>query len=817
MSALARLARPFRRETALSLAIVATIATSVGVATGLFGYFDSFLHPRLAAPEADRVVSLRLTSEGEIESRLSSLELEGLLDSRAFELLAGHSPFNTTVAAPAGSVFAWGQLVSGDFFALYGGRPELGRWLGPEDDRAGAESVAVLSHRLWRTAFAADPAVLGRSIRVNHELLTVVGVAPRDFEGVGYASEIFVPARLDDRLTGLKRSANPEERWIIVHARVGPGTGGIERSRAAAEAALAALDRTSPREGAHARRPLVLPATGEDPETRADPFFRASRLLAAAGILFVLLGSANLAGLLLARTAARDREWAVRKALGSSTGRLARQIVGGLLPTAVAGLALALVFAKLLEGWIEGMLVSPVAALGPLWATEAAQVFDLDSRGLVFAVATTTLALVAAALPPLVRVLRRDPNRTLRATSAGGGEEAAVIAPRRLLVALQLALAVTLLAGSGLLVRTLAAAASAPLGFDAHGLAFATVNLPRTEGGALADFATYLGLVERARATPGVAGATLALVPPLSPSTRWIEVSRVETPEERSTVDFDIVGPDFFSTLGVPILAGRALDARDAPGAAPAVVATRALVDRLWGDRPAVGRTLRVGGPRRPDDAGPDFEVVGVAADAAFAEPTRPRTETLFFAYGQRLHPRMTLVSRSATPLAALEPALRDAVAATRPDASLIDLVDAPTQLSRTLQAYRLNATVAGGLAVAGFLTALLGVFALQLYAIELRRRELAVRLALGARPADLARQVIAEGARLAAVGLAVGALAAIGTAKLLASLLFGVAPFDPWTFALVPVLLVVAVLLASWLPAWRAGRVDPMTILRAG
>jgi hypothetical protein len=279
---------------------------------------------------------------------------------------------------------------------------------------------------------------------------------------------------------------------------------------------------------------------------------------------------------------------------------------------------------------------------------------------------------------------------------------------------------------------------------------------------------------------------------------------------------YNIVGPGYFATLGVPLLAGRALDERDTPEAPSTVVVTAALAHELWGNEPAVGRRLRMSGPIRPDEAGPEFEVVGVAADAAYVEPTAPHPAMLFFAYGQRRHSRMTLVVRARGSLAALEPALRGVLAAVRPDASVVDLVSAEAQLDRTLHPLRLYATVAGGLALAGLATSLLGLFALQLYTVNLRRRDFAIRLALGARRHDIVRLVLGEASRLVALGLACGLVAAVLVSRLLAVLLFGVAALDPSTYVGVALVLAAATLAASWLPARRAASVEPNEHLRA-
>jgi hypothetical protein len=266
----------------------------------------------------------------------------------------------------------------------------------------------------------------------------------------------------------------------------------------------------------------------------------------------------------------------------------------------------------------------------------------------------------------------------------------------------------------------------------------------------------------------------------------------------------------------VPLLAGRELDERDTPDAMPAVVVSRALALKLFGTENVVGRRIHSEMTLRAGDLGPDFEIVGVAADAGVTSPAEPERPWVFFAYGQKRHPRMSLVLRTSTPLGTLEPRLRDLLTAARADASLIDLVSTEDQLRRALHAQRINAAISGGLSVAGLATALGGLAALQLFTVNLRRRELGVRAALGASSRDLARAVLRDSLALAGAGALVGLAAAAAATRLLQGLLFGVRPIEPAVFLAVPLLLAAAVVAASLPPARRAARSDPTESLRA-
>ncbi|MEO8502811.1 MAG: ABC transporter permease [Acidobacteriota bacterium] len=805
--------RSLSRQPVLAAAIVATLALGVGVATALFVYLDSFLHPRLAAPDAARVVAVYVGSAEEPRQQVSYLELQRLEGSPLLHDAVATSTIGAALGGAAlpegGSRYAWGQAVSGRFFAFFAAQPELGRLLAEADNTKGAPGVVVLGHGVWQDAFGGDRSIVGRSVRINGQMLTVVGVTRREFTGLGFAVGFFVPLVHSDLVSGVARLESPAERWLRVFVRLPKGT-----TQAVADGAIETLtrelDQSAPLAGA--RRALLLPATTFDPESASDPFFHAARALTGAAILFLLLGSANVAGLLLARAAAREREWAVRKALGASPGQLLGALAAEIALPALLGAAGGLLVARSVARWLESMMLTPIGGIGPGWSAPGGNLLIVDARAAAFALTASLITTFVALLPPLVRVLRNDPNLTLRSGDHRAGVR---LGARRFLVALELALAVVLLVGGGLLARSLTAAAEVDLGFSDRGLVQSTVFVTRS-GGAKAALATWNAILERTRHLPAISSATLAHVAPNTGLPRVTQVATVENATATREVRYNIVAPNYFGTLGVPLLAGRALDERDTPQAPAAVVVSHSLAERLFGSVPALGRRIRVSGPARPGDAGPEFEIVGVAADAATVSPLEPREPTVFFAYGQRTHSRMTLLARSTAPLATLEPALRRAVAAAAPDAAIIDLVSSEEQRRRSLSPMRINATLAVGLAGMSLLTAVAGLWALQMFAVSLRRRELGIRLALGAQRGRLARLILGESLRLGSVGALLGLAGALVATRWLRSMLFGVGALDPWTLAAVPLGLLAVVLVAAWLPARRAARTDPAESLRA-
>ncbi len=815
--------RQLRRQPILVAAIAATLALGVGAATALFVYLSAFFRPVIPAVDSSRLVQIQVGTEKE-PAGSSFAEYRALATSPALEVTAANYGAAATVSFQGDNAFAWGQAVTSSFFRVFGGRALLGRLLLPADDVPGGTPPIVLSNRLWRGLLGADPRAVGRSVELNGRRFTVVGVLARGFQGTGYACEWFVPLAEIDHLSGVARLGDPHEKFLFVWGLVPRGAAGsigIERAASTLAGVARGLDAEIPLPEGARRAVRLAPATLMGPDFREDPYYLAARALTAATLLFLLLGAGNVSGLLLARATARDGEWAVQKAMGASPWRLAAAVVGETLPLVGLGLLGATGVAFAILRRIEGMLLTPIGGLGSNWMVEDAHVLRLDGRALAFALLAASVTLALATLPPLARALRRSPARALGASGARSGIDRRTLAPRRLLVAFEMALAVVLTVGGVLLARTLRAYMTADPGFVTDRLVLMTVYLPPTSAGAdraVANAAFYRDLAARVAELPSVSGAAVTFVSPnsgLSPNR--FKAAPVDRPDGGLEAETNIVGPGYFATLGVPLVAGRELAVSDRPDGPPVVVVSRRLATKLWGDAArALGRRLRVDLTVRPGQAGPDFEVVGVSADAGISDPAHPEQPWIFFVYGQRRSARMQLVLRSTEQLATLEPKLRAAVSALRAEASVVGLVSAEEQLARALGRERLNAQIAGGLALAGLATALVGLVALELFTVQLRRRDFAVHLALGATRRDLSRQVLGESLRLALWGGLFGLAAAAAAARLLQSLLYGVSPLDPWTFLGVPLLLAAAVLAASWWPARRASAVDPAENLRA-
>jgi putative ABC transport system permease protein len=805
--------RSLARQPGISLAVILTLALGIGAGTALFAYLVAFLWPALDARDADRAVWIYTGTDKDPRSVVSYPDYLDLQQRQsAVRDLVATGNFGTSVGVGQEVTFVWGQLVNGELFPFFGARPEIGRLLQPADDRLGAEPVAVVSHDFWQGVLGGDPHAVGRPLRLNGAIFTLVGVAPRGFQAQGHPTPLYVSLSQAERVTGQPRFAKRDFGWLALFGRRAPGVS-LARARAALDVAGHALDAATPWKDAGKRRISVLPMRSLDPEDAGDPTFAAARILMAAAVLFLLLGCANVANLLLARATARRREWGIRASLGASRWRLARAALAESLLLCLAGGALGLPFAAVIAHRIDGYVLTNPGGLGS-WS-EGTDFVRLDLRAFAFALLAALLCALLCGLAPALRALRGDLVAPVKSDATGAGP-ASGLAARRLLVVLQVALSALLLLGGSLLVRTLRHAETVDPGFEPRHLALATLFVPRNSAHGMAG---VVGIYQRAldavRRVPGVTAVSLCYNPPLIGWNRTTPVVRHDRAGSTVEVAYNLVAPGYFETLGIPILQGRALGVQDRQGAPPVVVINQALARQLWGNENPLGRTLTLADPPQYGDAGPTFEVVGVAADVRIDSLIEPPAPLMDFAFGQRFHPRLTLTVRSALPLAALAPALRRAVSAAHPDVSVVDLLSLDEQTRRSLVRPRMHAEIAGLFGLLGLLVAVLGLFSLQSYTVSQRTREIGIRMAVGAGRGEVLGLVLRQGMALVAVGIALGIAGALALTRLMSGLLFGVAATDPLTYLSVPAALLLVTFAASYLPARRAARLDPQQALR--
>ncbi len=712
-----------------------------------------------------------------------------------FERFAASRLFAASVVDRGTSAFAWGTLVTGDYFPLFDRPPLLGRWLGPDDDRPGAPRVMVLGAPFWRRRFGADPSVVGRTVSLDgRHAYTVVGVMHPDFQADGLPFSVYLPmAHWHDVVSGLdERDGGRVDPLGRLRAGV---------SREAAEQALAGLarhlDESAPI--GHPRRISLRFATSLESrvgEGVADPQVRRAAILMAVVGLLLLLAAANVANLLLARVLARRRELGVRSALGASRWRLLRTTLLESLLLALAGGAAGALLARFATRWLEPILHDAAPVGFGSWG-EGSTVLVFDGRMLAFALALAVLTAVLVSLAPVVELLRAGSLEALRPGRGEGRAGRGLFAggSRRVLVVSQVVLALVLLVVAGLLVRSLGSIGWGDPGFDLDGLFLASLYLPEDAASAADDGAAeraaparqaerYAEIVGRLRALPEVAAAGLVARPPLFggsyPDRVTVDAAGAGGAEPFAAGG-DMVGPGYLATLGLEILRGRAFTAADDAGAqAVALVNQTFARSHLAGEDP-IGHRVTLGPDLPPRDRGRAFEIVGVVADSRYGSLTEAPGSMVYYPAAQRPRKRMTVVLRAAgsgpEAAAALGETIRRTLHREHPEVSVIELVPFAAQVRRSLFEQRLQVRIATAVGLVGL--------------------------------------VLRESLGMVAMGLALGLAGALALGRLLESLLFGVAPWDPASLVAGVALLAATSLVASWLPARRAARFDPASVLK--
>src|SRR5690242_9832087 len=791
-------------------AAILTLALAIGSNTAVFSVVNGVLLRPLPFAEQDRLfIPAEQSRQGGFRPPSYPTFLDWQAQSSAFVDLAYVRGGGQRLTGPEGVQSLIVSVVSPGFFATLGERPLVGRLFTPDEERAGAH-VAVLSYALWQGRFGGDPDILGKTLSLSGGVSTVVGVLPHDVAYPPWTSEqLYVPiatvAATERALT--QRGFHADCRIIgrlkpgVTLEQATAGMNGIARREAAAYPEFNA-DWISVR-----FFPLRDEILGETTPRQ---------LLALLTAVVLLLGCVNVANLTLARAGARSRELAIRSALGAGRGRVVRQLLTESLVLASVGAALGAVTAY------GAVALLKRAAPDVLPRLETVRV---DGWVLLFALGVTIITAVAAGLFPALRAARPDLTDSLKEGTAGTGTGHRRQRLRAALVIGEIALAVILVVGAGLLIRSLWQLAAVNPGFDPQGLVSFWISPPPLRAQDPARLAAlYTQVEDAARALPGVTSVALTNFTPLSggglPSPVEIP-GRAPDPVRDPRVWFMTVSPDYFRTMRIPIRAGREFTEADlAPDAA--VVVNEAFARAFWPGLDPIGRqvTLHKAVQGRPDFGEPlPGTVVGVVGDVHHFGLDTPAEPQVYVPFTRTVWGHMSLVVRTAVAPARFLATLRRAVRQVDPDIpmtlsggrSAADTID----ITAGLESRQLDTWLLGSFAAAALLLAAIGIYGLLAYAVGQRRRELGIRLALGASRGDVMSQVVGDGIRLAGVGIGLGVLIALAVTRLLTALLYGVGASDPTTFVGVVALLVVVSLVASYLPARRAARVDPMVALR--
>jgi predicted permease len=792
--------RSLRKHPGFSTVAIVTLALGIGANTAIFSVVHGILLRPLPYPDADRVFTI-----WEDQSRRDGPAREWTSRSvfrmwrehnRSFAQMAAISDFApnlTGVDEPLGLV---GELVTPGYFAALGVPPALGRAFLPEEETPGRGRAVVLSHELWQRRFGGDPGILDRVVTLNGEGYSVVGVMPAGFRApITPTAEIWAPLDIDPARTDWANA------YLRVVARLGPDMS-ADAARADLErvAGLVAAEQPTYYRGVGA---VAVPIHQTVVGTASTPLLV---LLGAVGLVLAI-ACANVANLLIARMTGRARELAIRAGLGAGAGRLARQLLTESVTLALIGGAIGVA----LGVWGTELLKH----LAPPGTPRLADVrVDLAVLGFALGIALLTglafgvLPALAASRPALLSSLREGARGT---ETAGAGRV------RRGLVAVELALGLTLLAGAGLLVRSLLALNAVDPGFTADRILTARVLAPASRYPERHHIAAFWRDVEtRLAGRPEVRSAGLVLIPPFGGDEIDLSflVEGVFVPDgDEPGARYRIATPGFFETLELRVRQGRAFDAGDGADA-QVVVINRTMAERHFPDGDAVGRRIRIGNVRSEES--PWWTVVGVIDDVRHtALDERSREEMYVPAAVRPARVMFVTLAGHGAPLD-LVPVLREVVRSIDPDLPITQVAALDALIGTSLATRRFVAYLLAGFAGVALVLAAVGVYGVVSYAVGRRTREIGIRMALGAGRGDVLRNVMGQGLVMTGVGIGIGLIAAVLVTRALTSLLFGVAPTDPFTFAVVALILTGAALAACYVPARRATRVDPMEALRS-
>jgi len=818
--------RMLRKSPGFTLVAVLTLALGVGANTAIFQLIDAVRLRALPVEDPQRLVGVQLADMSKARGAFASdypivtnRIWEQVRDRQeAFQGIFAWGPDTLNLSRGGEARFARAMWVSGDFFNVLGVRPELGRVLNADDDRQGCGSpVAVVSHAFWQREFGGDPAAVGRSLALEGHPFEVVGVTPASFYGmdVGRSFDVAVPLCAEPLLNGENSMLNAGTGWwLTVMGRLKPGW---TQERAAAQLASispgvfeASLPPNYPPDNVKfylASKLTTFPAGAGVSELRDNYENPLWLLLAVAGTV-LLIACANLANLLLARATTRERELATRLALGASRWRLVRQMLTESMLLAAVGAALGALLAQYLSEVLVALLSTE---RNPLFVN-----LNMDWRVLAFGVGAAVLTCALFGLAPALRAARVAPGVAMKAAGRGLTASRERFGLRRALVVSQVALSLVLVAGALLFSRSLSKLATQDAGLRREGVLVTRVGFTRLKLPAERRLSFKNELLERIRAVPGVEAASDANILPLSGSGWGNEVWLEGTDQagKRSTF-FSRVSPDYFKTLGIPLLAGRDFNNGDAPNAPKVAVVNESFARALTGGENPVGKSFRV--ERTPSDPETVYEIVGLVKDAKYRDLHEEFVPVAFTASSQAARPSegaQFLIRTTAVSAAALAPSIKNAVGEVSPDIDIVFRVF-KDEVDSSILRERLMATLSGAFGLLALLLACVGLYGVMSYGVAGRTNEIGIRMALGARGRDVLWLILREAALLVLVGVGLGLPAALLAARLAAGLLYGVTPADPVSVSLAVLLLFAVAALACYLPARRATKVDPMIALR--
>ena len=815
--------RVLRKNPGFTTVVVLTLGLGIGANASIFSLMDQVMLRSLPVRDPGELV--QLDGPGAFRGRTFNAQTfsypmyRDLRDrNEVFNGVLGRFATSMTAVWNGQSERVSGELVSGNYFEVLGVRPEIGRVFNEADDRTpGAHSVVVLSHGFWSRRFGADPSILNRTLVVNGHPLTIVGVSAKGFNGlqVGSNADVMVPLMMKAQMTPTWNDLdNRQSRWLTIMARLKPGITAEQAEvqlnviyRQINEHEIAQMSNVSEsfRKRFVEKHLEVLPGGRGLSDLRSEFSTALVVLMWMVGVV-LLIACANVANLLLARTASRQKEIALRLALGASRWRIVRHQLVESITLASLGAAVGLVLAT----WSGSLLLATLPGSDSARALSATP----DARIVVFALGLGFVTALVFGIVPAVQATRPAAAGVLKdeaGSLAGGGHQARV---RRALVVGQVAMSMLLLAGAGLFARSLYNLRAVDPGFEVDRLLAFSID-PSLNGYSQSRIQQLFETMQNELSTiPGVRGVSMSEIGALSGNS-WRMTIRVDGYQQKEGEDLnpgvDSVGPRYFATMGIPLIAGREFSDTDVLGAPRVAIVNETLARYFFGDTNPIGRRFGIGG-----SSPTEIEIIGVARDVRTEELRDRAPRFVYLAYRQNdALTSLTFYVRTASDTPATTAAIRQTVQRLDANLPIYALRSMEAQVAESLFVERMIAGLSVAFGVLATLLAAIGLYGVMSYAVARRTREIGIRMALGAERARVRWLVLKEVIALAAVGVALGLGAALYATRRIEAQLFGITPNDPATLAGGVALLVFVALLAGWIPARRATNIDPMLALR--
>ncbi|MGA8231080.1 MAG: ABC transporter permease [Candidatus Acidiferrales bacterium] len=784
---------------------VLTLALGIGANTSIFSFVNAWIINPLPYPNSDRlnIVQSLNTQQGSTSLGNTAADFyDWQRESKDFEELCAWTPQAFNLAGDGPPERAVGTLVTWNFFETLGARPLLGRTFLPSDDQSGAQRVVILSRGLWETRFAGDPHIVGRNIKVGGESYIVVGVMPANFQlPLTGESNLWTPLALSQ-----KDHDDRNNSWLLVMGRRKPGVP-MPSAQAEMSSIAAQLEKTYPKTNTHSGVLLESLKDAIGQNAGNEPVL----------ILFwivgfvLLIACANVANLMLARATGRAKELAVRSALGAGRYRLVRQLLTETVLLFIAGGAAGVFVGYWGLAWIDAAI--PERSRGYL--LNFGQVsLDLGTLAYVFCVAL--FAGILFGLAPALSGSKLDVNSTLKDAAGRATGSRAGSRLRSIFVVAEVALAVVIVICSSLLIRSFVGMVRTSPGFQPENALVTDLSLPEAKYKTPAEIkAFYDQVLERVRAIPQVAAVGASMQIPFDLCCQTLEVTVVgrpaPNPGEVPGARYSVVTPDYFNTMQISLLKGRAFTSADGPSVPPVVIINQELARQFWANENPIGQKIHIS-----PDPDVDATIVGVVADVKVNSLMNyHRDREMYVPFAQFPSRGMGIVVRSTANRATLADAIRNSIWSVDAEQPVSQIRLFKTIVADEYGGYQVVSELMGFFSVLGLFLGAIGIYGVMAFMVTQRTHEIGIRLTLGAQPREILRLVVGKGLALAGIGIAVGVVGALAMTRLLAFMLAGVSPRDPLTFTGVALLIAAVALAACYIPARRAMRVDPMVALR--